>query len=114
MIDEQALVVTGRLEVSDDNLCTLFANEIILLEEAVQKRARTLVVRLPPAPAADDKLESIWQLLQASKGDCEVLFEMLLDGVLVRTKSHSTLRVAGGLQLETKLKESGCYVDWVR
>jgi DNA polymerase-3 subunit alpha len=114
LVDDQAVVVTGRLEVSDDNVCTLFAAEIILLEEAVQKRARTLVVRLPPVGSADDKLEDIWQVLQASKGECEVLFEMLLDGVLVRTKSHSTLRVAGGLQLETKLRESGCYVDWIR
>jgi DNA polymerase-3 subunit alpha len=114
IVDDQAVVVTGRLEVSDDNLCTLYASEIILLEEAVQKRARTMVVRLPSGLCEDAKLDGIWQVLQASKGECEVLFEMLLDGVLVRTKSHSTLRVAGGLQLETKLRESGCYVDWVR
>ena len=114
IVDDQALVVTGRLELSDDNVCTVIVAEIMLLEEAVQKRAKTLVVRLPRELSEGAKLEDIWQLLQTNKGECEVLFEMLLDGVLVRTKSHSTLRVAGGLQLETKLRESGCVVDWMR
>jgi DNA polymerase III subunit alpha len=114
IVDDQALVVTGRLEVSDENVCTVIVSEIMLLEEAVQKRARTLVVRLPPAGAGGAKLEGIWQLLQSNKGDCEVQFEVLLDGILVRTKSHSALRVAGGLQLEASLKESGCFLDWVR
>ena len=114
IVDDQAVVVTGRLEVSDDNACTVIVAEIMLLEEAVQKRARTMVVRLPADPSAGSKLDEIWQVLQSNKGECEVLFEMLVNGILVRTRSHSTLRVAGGLQLETRLRESGCFVDWMR
>jgi DNA polymerase-3 subunit alpha len=112
--EDAALLVTGKLELSDEGSATIIAEELMRLEEVLQKRAKSVIVRLPAGESTETHLEPIWRVLGNHKGDCEVLLEMYLEGgVLVRTRAHGTLRVKGSVELEAALREFGCGVEWL-
>jgi DNA polymerase-3 subunit alpha len=112
--DDVAVLITGKLELSDEGSATIIVEEVMRLEEVLQKRAKSVIVRLPSGGSPETHLEPIWRVLGRHKGDCEVLLEMFLEGgVLVRTRAHGTLRVKGSVELETALKEFGCAVEWL-
>ncbi|HEY0077961.1 MAG TPA: DNA polymerase III subunit alpha [Pyrinomonadaceae bacterium] len=112
--EDAAVLVTGKLELSDEGSATIIAEELVRLEEVLQKRAKSVIVRLPAGGSAQTHLEPIWRVLGSHRGDCEVLLEMYLEGgVLVRTRAHGTLRVKGSVELEAALREFGCGVEWL-
>lgn len=112
--DDAALLVTAKLELGDEGSATLIVEEVARLDSLLQRRARSVIVRLPVTAEAEAQLDSVWGILDRHKGDCEVLIEMFLDGnVLVRTRAHGALRVAGSLELESALRECGCQVEWL-
>ena len=111
--DDVAVIVYGRLESSDEGTVSLICNELIKIDEVVQKKARAMLIRLPQGVSSEADLESMWQILRGHPGECEVQIEMNLEGVQIRTKTHGALRVEGSVQLQTRLQERGCYVDWV-
>ncbi|HEX8473707.1 MAG TPA: DNA polymerase III subunit alpha [Pyrinomonadaceae bacterium] len=112
--DDAAVLVTGKLELSDEGSATIIAEEVARLDDILQRRARSMVLRLPASASTERHLEPIWRLLDRHKGECEVLVEMYLDGaVLVRTRAHGALRVKGSLELESALRELGCKVEWL-
>ncbi len=112
--DDVAVLVTGRLELSEEGGATIIAEMVTRLDEILQQRAKSVILRLPESTAPEMVLEKIWHLLDCHKGECDVLIEMrLADGVLVRTRAHGALRVAGSLGLENALRGFGCQVEWV-
>ena len=111
--DDAAVLVSGRLELGDEGHVTVIVEEVVRLEEVIQRKAKSIIVRLPWGPTQDTKFETVWQVLNRHKGECEVVFELFLeDGVLVRSRVHSALRVKGSLKLESDLTEIGCAVEW--
>jgi DNA polymerase-3 subunit alpha len=113
--DDMLLFVKGKLDVAEEGSCTLIVDEAAKLDELEQRKARHLLVRLPYRGDSPSLLENLFALLNSHKGECEVLLEVLLeDGVLVRTKVNSTLRVEGSLALEGALTALGCDVGWSR
>ena len=112
--DDVAVLVTGRLELNEDNGATIIAEAVTRLDEVLQQRAKSVILRLPEVAASEKYLEEIWSLLDRHKGDCDVLIEMYVEGgVVVRTRAHGALRIRGSLALESALREYGCKVDWV-
>ncbi len=113
--EDSAVLVSGRMDISDEGIATLIADEFVKLEEVRQRRARSMIVRLPGGAVDPAKyLAPLWRILDRHQGDCEVLLEMFLeDGVLVRTRAHGALRVTGSCELEMALREIGCEVEWV-
>jgi len=112
--DEQAVLVSGRLEVSEEGMASLIADGVERLDEVLQRRAKSIVVRLPERGGVEQLLDSVFNLLNGHQGDCEVLIEMKLgDGLLVRAKPHGALRVGGSLALESSLVKVGCRVEWI-
>ena len=112
--DEQAVLVSGRLEVSEEGMASLIADGVERLDEVLQRRAKSIVVRLPERGGVEQLLDSVFNLLNEHKGDCEVLIEMQLgDGLRVRAKPHGALRVGGSLALESSLVKAGCRVEWI-
>ncbi len=108
-----AVLITGRLEVSDDGVVNIIVDEIARLDEVLQQRARTMIVRVPKISQTDNTFEKLWRILESHKGDCEVLLELDVEGVLVRTRAHSAIRVEGSLTLQTTLADLGCGVEWL-
>lgn len=113
MISEEAtILVNGRAEISDDGLTTVIAESLIELNQAVQQRARELVIRLPAAPADPGLCEAIKNLLETAKGDCDVFVEFVSAGALVRLRAHPSLKVQGSAEIEAALRNFGCEVRW--
>jgi DNA polymerase-3 subunit alpha len=111
--DSAAVLITGRLEFSDDNNFTVIADSVICLDEVLQSRASSLIISLAPSSQNEDRLNNVWEILGKYKGECEVYIETSTDyGVKVRLRTHPTMRVAGCLILESDLIRLGCTVEW--
>jgi DNA polymerase-3 subunit alpha len=111
--EEAAVLVEGRVEVTDDGTVTVVVDELALLGDILQRRAKSLTVRLPPPNDRAFALDALYKICDQHRGDCELLLEMFLPGeVLVRVRPHVALRVKGSVQLETSLKALGCDVQW--
>jgi DNA polymerase-3 subunit alpha len=108
------VLLSGRLEVSDDGTVSMIAEEVARLDDLLQRKARALMVRLPLSAEPQPLLDDLFSLLDQHRGDCEVLIEMYLEGnVIVRARPHNALRVQGSLDLEGALRRKGCQVEWL-
>ncbi|MFL6209020.1 MAG: DNA polymerase III subunit alpha [Pyrinomonadaceae bacterium] len=113
LLDDAAVLVTGKFDTGDEGSISIIADEVVSLEDILQRRARTVLLRMPTDKAPESVLDGLFKVLDRFKGDCDVLIEMYLDGgVLVRTRAHGALRIQGSLQMEAAVRELGCAVEW--
>ena len=111
--ESAAVLITGRLEASDDSNFTTIADSVTCLDEVLQCRANSLIISLIPISRNEERLSNVWEILGKYKGECDVFLETNIDyGVKVRLRTHRTLRVAGCLSLEKELIRLGCTVEW--
>jgi DNA polymerase-3 subunit alpha len=112
--NDAAILVCGKLDVSDDGTSTIIADEIASLDDVLQRRSRAVILRIPSNGESNVVLEELFVLMDKHKGDCEVLLEFALEGqVMVRARPHGALRVQGSLELESALRQKGCQVEWL-
>jgi DNA polymerase III subunit alpha len=110
--EDAPVLITGKVEVTDDGAATIIAEEVTRLEEVLQRKSRAVIVRLPGAK--DGLLDKVFGILDSHRGDCEVMLDMILnDGVLVRLRPHGAFRVRGSLELENALRGYGCQIEWL-
>ena len=109
--DQTPVLVTGRAEI-DESSATIFAEKVVDLNGAVQRKARELVIRLPKGVDAVGLCDRIIGLLEQSKGECDVLIELPIGGSLVHLRAHHSLKVQGSGEIEAALREFGCEVRW--
>ena len=111
MQNELAVLITGRLELSEENPPTVIAEAAQTLDEILKQR-ETIVLRLPQNDDPEGFFDSILHLLNQHAGNCDVAVETLIDAeTLVRVKTNSALRVERSLSLETALKQLGCVIS---
>ncbi|HVS81730.1 MAG TPA: DNA polymerase III subunit alpha [Pyrinomonadaceae bacterium] len=109
--DQAPVLISGRTEISDESSATIFVEKVVDLNGAVQRKARELVIRLPRG--VDGVLcDRIIGLLEQSKGECDVLVELPIEGSLVRLRAHHSMKVQGSGEIEAALREFGCEVRW--
>jgi DNA polymerase-3 subunit alpha len=112
--NDTAVLVCGRLEITDNGSVSLIADDVARLADVLQRKARAVLVRLPWSGEGEAQLGDLFGILDKHRGDCDVLLEMCLEGgVLVRARTHGTLRVRGSVELETALRQQGCQVEWL-
>ncbi|HEY0376903.1 MAG TPA: DNA polymerase III subunit alpha [Pyrinomonadaceae bacterium] len=110
--EDAPVLITGKVEVTDDGAATVIAEEVARLEEVLQRKSRGVIVRLPGAK--DGLLDKVFGILDSHRGDCEVMLDMVLnDGMLVRLRPHGAFRVRGSLELENALRGHGCQIEWL-
>ncbi|PYS81388.1 MAG: hypothetical protein DMF70_09335 [Acidobacteria bacterium] len=109
--DQAPVLVTGRAEI-DENSATIFAEKVLDLNGAVQRKARELVIRLPKGADAAGLCDRIIGLLEQSKGECDFLVELPIEGSVVHLRAHHSLKVQGSGEIEAALREFGCEVRW--
>jgi hypothetical protein len=86
---------------------------VVPLEEALQRKARQVIVTLPVAADLEGLCQSVYSVLDGHKGNCDVVLECFTEkDVLVRVRPHSTIRVEGTTELEGSLVNLGCQVTW--
>jgi DNA polymerase-3 subunit alpha len=110
--NELPAIVSGRLELSEDNPPTIIVDHLQSVEGAARNN-EYLVLRTPHREDFSTLCDSILTLLSANAGDCEVVVEALIDeGTVVRIKPNEALRVRRSGELEQSLKELGCVVTF--
>jgi DNA polymerase-3 subunit alpha len=110
--DEATVLVNGRAEISDDGMITVICEKLTELTQAVQQKARELIISLPIATDSAQLCDGVKSLLEQSKGDCDVFVEIVSEGMLVRVRAHPSLKVQGSAEIETALRNLGCEVRW--
>jgi DNA polymerase-3 subunit alpha len=110
--DNAAVLITGRAEISEDGLATLIVEDVLALDEAVQRKANELVISLPVSSDVAALCAEVTAALNQSTGDCEVFVEMAAGTGLVRIRAHPSLKVQGSVQLEQALRNLGCEIRW--
>jgi len=111
LAEEATLLVNGRVEVGDDGPATIFIDKIGELTQAVQQKAREVVIRFVNETAAR-RYDEVKQLLEASPGDCDVFIDVKVDDTVVRVRAHPSLKIEGSAAIESNLRNLGCEVIW--
>jgi DNA polymerase-3 subunit alpha len=112
LTEEATILVNGRVEVGDDGPATIIIDKIGELTQAVQQKAREVVIRFVNQASAVDRYEALREVLAGSPGECEVFIEVKVDDKLVRVRAHPSLKIEGSAAIETSLRNLGCEVIW--
>jgi DNA polymerase-3 subunit alpha len=108
--NESPALVTGRLELSEDNPPTLIADQVQSLDDIIKNR-ELVVFKVPVTEDQEGLFDSILHLINTHPGSCDVTLETVIDsGTVVRVKVNSALRVTRSAKLESALKQLGCTV----
>ncbi len=110
LADELPAMITGRLELSEDNPPTLIVDQVQSLDDILKNR-ELVVLQLPASDDLEGMFDAILHLINTHAGNCEVALETLIDEhTLVRVKANQALRVDRSIKFESSLKELGCAV----
>ncbi|MFN2512428.1 MAG: DNA polymerase III subunit alpha [Pyrinomonadaceae bacterium] len=108
--NESPVLVTGRLELSEDNPPTVIADQVQSLDDILKNR-EVVVFQVPATEDQEGLFDSILHLINTHPGSCDVLLETVIDAnTVVRVKVNSALRVTCSSRLESALKVLGCAV----
>jgi DNA polymerase-3 subunit alpha len=110
--DQATVLVNGRAEISDDGAITVIVEKVTELTQAMQKKAREIIIGFPDTSNPTELCEAVRNLLEQSKGDCDVFVEVVSEGMLVRVRAHPSLKVQGSTEIESALRNLGCEVRW--
>jgi DNA polymerase-3 subunit alpha len=110
--DQATVLVNGRAEISDDGAITVIVDKVTELTQAMQKKAREITIGFPDTSDPTELCEAVRNLLEQSKGDCDVFVEVVSEGMLVRVRAHPSLKVQGSTEIESALRKLGCEVRW--
>ena len=106
--NELPVLLTGRLELSEDNPPSIIADQVQGLDD-IEKAKELIVLRVPAADDTEGLFDSILHVINTHSGGCEVVLETSVDAnLLVRVKINSTLRVERSERLETAFRNVGC------
>jgi DNA polymerase-3 subunit alpha len=113
--EDAPILVRGRLEIDDGGAMTVIADEIQSLVNLRERAAKLMAMRFPVEAVKDDRLEKLYQLLDAHRGDCELVFEVEMeDGQVVRIQPNQFVRVRVTPELTnsiTRLMGDTCRVE---
>ena len=108
LADELPALVTGRLELSEDNPPTVVVDQLQRLDDILKNR-ELIVVQLPATDELENLFDEILHLISLHPGSCDVALETVVESdTVVRVKANSALRVDRSLKFESALKGMGC------
>jgi DNA polymerase-3 subunit alpha len=109
--NELPVLVSGRLELSEDNPPSIIVDQVQSLDDLV-KGKEMVVLRVPQAAGdAAELFDDILHLINTNSGNCDVMLETAVDNdIVVRVRVSSTLRVERSERFETAARKMGCVV----
>jgi DNA polymerase III subunit alpha len=108
--NEGPVLITGRLELSEDNPPTVIADQVQALDDILKNR-ELVVLSVPVSDEPDQLFDAILHLIGTHPGNCEVALEAIIDAqILVRIKTNTALRIDRSRQLESALNQLGCMI----
>ena len=108
--NELPALVSGRLELSDDNPPTIIIDQVQRLDGMLEGKNSSVVIRLPTAESAE-LFQGILDVINGHSGDSEVLLEIRVErDLLVRVRANPALRVDRSKALDVAMQKLGCSV----
>jgi DNA polymerase III subunit alpha len=102
--DGRAVLVTGRVERTDDGGATLVADEVAPLDNMREREARSIVLHAPTSALTTEKVKELYELLDRHRGECDVEFSLSLpDGSVAKVRPNAFVRVAVTPELTNRL-----------
>jgi DNA polymerase-3 subunit alpha len=112
---ELPALITGRLELSDDNPPQVIIDQVQRLDGILAPRTSSVLIRIPPSEEKEVLFDGILDVLHKHPGSDEVVLEMVLErDIHVRVRANPSLRVQHGPALVSDLKQLGCSTDTSR
>ena len=109
---ELPALVTGRLELSEDNPPSIIVDQVQKLEGLRSHKVRSILVRMLSTEQDEVLFDGILDVLHKHPGAEDVVLEMEIErGVCVRVRANQALRVEHSAALVSDLKQLGCSVD---
>ncbi len=103
--DDQVLLITGRLELSDEGAPTLIAQVIQPLESARAKATRTVIIRTDEQGAGGEMMKRLEELLYDYPGTTRLVIDLsTADGLQLRIEPHQGWRVNVSADLVERLE----------
>jgi DNA polymerase-3 subunit alpha len=112
LAEEATLLINGRVELGDEGPATIIIDKLSELTQAVQQKAREVVIQFADQAPDLARYDEVKKLLETSPGDCDVFIELKLDNMTVRVRAHPSLKIEGSAKIETNLRNLGCEVMW--
>ncbi|MGH9881890.1 MAG: OB-fold nucleic acid binding domain-containing protein, partial [Pyrinomonadaceae bacterium] len=108
--NELPALISGRLELSEDNPPTVIVDQVQSLDEILRNR-ELIVLRMPATEDPASFFDSILHLLNTHPGNCDVALEVIIDSdKLVRLKTNAALRIERNVLLNSALEKAGCSI----
>lgn len=108
--NELAALISGRLELSEDNPPNVIVDQVQSLDEILKHR-ELVVLRMPQTEDPEGFFDSILHLLNTHPGNCDVALEVMIDAeTIVTMKTNAALRVERNAALSSALEQAGCSI----
>jgi DNA polymerase-3 subunit alpha len=106
IVAEAAVLVSGKLERTDDGTATLISDDIRPLDDIREREARAIALYAPAASITAERIAQLHALLDRHRGDCDVEFVVgLADGSQARIQPNRFVRVAVTPELRTEIRK---------
>ncbi|MDQ2976133.1 MAG: DNA polymerase III subunit alpha, partial [Acidobacteriota bacterium] len=106
--NELPVLITGRLEIGEDNPPSIIVDHVQGLDEMV-KAKELVVLRVPQAEDPPQLFDSILHLINTHPGNCDVVLETSVNvDLIVRMKVNSSLKVERSEKFESAVRKAGC------
>ena len=106
--NELPVLVSGRLELSEDNPPSIIVDQVQSLDEMI-KAKELVVLSVPKADDPEELFDHILHVINTHSGNCDVMLETSIESdLVVRVKVSSTLRVERSEKFETAVRAIGC------
>jgi DNA polymerase-3 subunit alpha len=105
LTNDRAVLITGRVEVLDEDRVRLSADEILPLEDLRERRAEMVQVRLEAAVLEADLIALLRETVEAHRGDIPLLLEVVrAGGYRMLARAEPSLRVTPSRALAQALE----------
>lgn len=91
---EEAVLISGRLEIDDEGTMSITADDIQLLAGIRERNAKQVLVRLKASQMSETKVHKLYELLDSHRGSCTITFDLELENhtiARIRPSSYVTI-----------------------
>ncbi|MEW6733635.1 MAG: DNA polymerase III subunit alpha [Acidobacteriota bacterium] len=113
---DAVVFVSGRLEVEDENTRSVIAEDVEMLEGIRERNARRLLLRVKASTMTPDKVEQLYDLLDANRGECQLTFDIELSDLIARITPSQYVRIKASPELVGSIRAlcGDCQIDLKR
>ena len=103
---DMAVLVKGRLELSDEGAATIITQEIQQLESARAKAVKTIIVKVTESSVNAYNLQALREIINSNPGNTTILIDLIIsDNIVVRLRANQHLRLNVTPDLTEKIEQ---------